>query len=135
MKTKLQMIIRILTRKKVVLLTEECKGIYQMIFSGCNVTEANLIKNLKYYDANSESKSIEQMLTRLPYIDINPDDLVEQLSDDGEYAPLLCRCGNKWQLYWSDGERYFLPIPEEDTPTEAIQKAYDYCVKRGWIKQ
>lgn len=51
------------------------------------------------------------MLMRLPYIDINPDDLVEQLSDDGEYAPLLCRCGIKWQLYWSDGERYFLPIP------------------------
>lgn len=75
------------------------------------------------------------MLMRLPYIDINPDDLVEQLSDDGEYAPLLCCCGSKWQLYWSDGERYFLPIPEEDTPTEEIQKAYGYCVKRGWIKQ
>lgn len=44
MKTKLQMIIRILTRKKVVLLTEECKGIHQMIFSGCDITEANRIK-------------------------------------------------------------------------------------------
>lgn len=26
-------------------------------------------------------------------------------------------------------------IFEEDTPTEEIQKAYGYCVKRGWIKQ
>ena len=51
MKTKLQMIIKILTRKKVVLLTEECKGIYQMTFVGCDVIEANRIKNLKYNDA------------------------------------------------------------------------------------
>ena len=51
MKTKLQMIIKILTRKKVVLLTEECKGIHQMTFAGCDVIEANRIKNLKYNDA------------------------------------------------------------------------------------
>lgn len=51
MKTKLQMIIKILTRKKVVLLTEECVGICQMTFIGCDVVEANRIKNLKYNDA------------------------------------------------------------------------------------
>ena len=51
MKTKLQMIIRILTRKKVVLLTEECVGICRMTFIGCDVIEANRIKNLKYNDA------------------------------------------------------------------------------------
>ena len=45
------MIIKILTRKKVVLLTEECKGIHQMIFVGCDVVEVNRIKNLKYNDA------------------------------------------------------------------------------------
>ena len=51
MKTKLNMIIKILTRKKVVLLTEECVGICQMTFIGCDVVEANRIKNLKYNDA------------------------------------------------------------------------------------
>lgn len=48
MKTKIQMIIKILTRKKVVLLTEECKGIYQMTFIGCDMIEANRIKDLRY---------------------------------------------------------------------------------------
>lgn len=51
MKTKLQMIIKILTQKKVVLLTEECKGIHKMTFVGCDVIEANRIKNLKYNEA------------------------------------------------------------------------------------
>ena len=51
MKTKLQMIIKILTRKKVVLLTEEYVGVCQMTFIGCDVVEANRIKNLKYNDA------------------------------------------------------------------------------------
>ena len=51
MKAKLQMIIKILTRKKVVLLTEECIGIYRMAFIGCDVVEANRIKSLKYNDA------------------------------------------------------------------------------------
>lgn len=51
MRTKIQMIIKILTRKKAVLLTEECIGIYQMTFIGCDVIEANRIKNKKYNDA------------------------------------------------------------------------------------
>ena len=137
MKTKLQMIIRILTRKKVVLLTEECKGIHQMIFSGCDITEAIRIKNLKYNDAKGVSKSIEQMLIRLPYIDIDPDDGIARMSNKGDYVPILCSYNGKWDLYWADSynENYFTPVLPEDTPTEVIQKAYDYCVKRGWIKQ
>ena len=48
MKTKLQMIIKILIKKKVVLLNEERNGVYRMIFSGCDVIEANKIKDMKY---------------------------------------------------------------------------------------
>ena len=78
---------------------------------------------------------IDKMLMSLPTIDIDPDDGVARTSDKGEYIPLLCRCGSKWQLYWSDGEHYYFPVEEENTPTEAIQKAYDYCVEQGWIKR
>ena len=78
---------------------------------------------------------IDKMLIALPYIDINPDDGIPRINDEAEYTPLLYRCGNKWQLYWADDENYFIPIKEEDTPTEAIQKAYDYCVEQGWIKK
>lgn len=78
---------------------------------------------------------IDKMLMSLPIIDINLDDGVARMSDKGEYAPLLRRCGNKWHLYWSDGENYSFPVKEENTPTEAIQKAYDYCVEQGWIKK
>lgn len=46
------MIIKILTRKKKsVLLTEDCVGIYRITFTGCDVIEAIRIKNLKYDDA------------------------------------------------------------------------------------
>ena len=45
------MIIKILTRKKSVLLTEECVGIYGITFTGCDVIEAIRIKNLKYDNA------------------------------------------------------------------------------------
>ena len=48
---KLEMIIKILTRKKSVLLTEECVGIYGITFTGCDVIEAIRIKNLKYDNA------------------------------------------------------------------------------------
>lgn len=78
---------------------------------------------------------IDKMLMALPYIDIDPDDGIPRINDEAEYAPLLCRYGNKWQLYWADDENYFIPIKEEDTPTEAIQKAYDYCIEQGWIKK
>ncbi len=78
---------------------------------------------------------IDKMLMSLPTIDINPDDGVARMSDKGEYAPLLRRCANKWHLYWSDGENYSFPVEGANTPTEAIQKAYDYCVEQGWIKK
>lgn len=78
---------------------------------------------------------IDKMLMSLPIIDINPDNGVARMSDEGEYVSLLCRYGSKWQLYWADDENYFLPVEEENTPTEAIQKAYDYCVEQGWIKK
>lgn len=78
---------------------------------------------------------IDKMLMSLPTFDIDPDEGTIQVRDKGEYAPLLRRCGNKWHLYWSDGENYFFPIKEENTPTEAIQKAYDYCVEQGWVKR
>lgn len=73
----------------------------------------------------------------LPTFDINPDDLVVRMSDRGEYTPFLCLCDDsKWLLYWSDGDdNYYSPVKEENTPTEAIQKAYDYCVEQGWIKK
>lgn len=58
MKTKLQMIIKILTRKKVVLLTEECIGIYQMTFIGCDVIEANRIKNIMMHKEDKNEKAI-----------------------------------------------------------------------------
>lgn len=77
---------------------------------------------------------IDKMLMALPYIDIDPDDGIPRINDEAEYTPLLCRYGNKWQLYWADDENYFIPVKEEDTPTEAIQKAYDYCIEQGWIK-
>ena len=73
----------------------------------------------------------------LPTFDINPDDLVVRMSDKGEYTPFLCLCDDsKWLLYWSDGDdNYYSRVKEENTPTEAIQKAYDYCVEQGWIKK
>jgi hypothetical protein len=78
---------------------------------------------------------IDKMLMSLPYFDIDPDDDTIQVSDKGDYVPILSRVGSKWQLYWSDGEHYYFPVEEENTPTEAIQKAYDYCVEQGWIKK
>lgn len=78
---------------------------------------------------------IDKMLMSLPTFDIDPDDGVARMSDKGEYTPLLCLYGSKWHLYWSDGEHYYFPVEEENTPTEAIQKAYDYCVEQGWIKE
>ena len=41
---------------------------------------------------------IDKMLMSLPIIDINPDNGVARISDEGEYVPLLCRYGSKWQL-------------------------------------
>lgn len=45
MKTRLEMIIKILTKKKVVLLTEEGEGIYQITFVGTDVP-VNAIKKI-----------------------------------------------------------------------------------------
>lgn len=78
---------------------------------------------------------IDKMLMSLPTFDINPDDGIIQVSDKGEYTPLLCRYGSKWQLYWAVDDDYYVPNIEGNTPTEAIQKAYDYCVEQGWIKK
>jgi hypothetical protein len=78
---------------------------------------------------------IDKMLMSIPYFDIDPDNDTTQVSDKGDYVPILSRVGNKWQLYWSDGENYFIPVEEENTPIEAIQNAYDYCLEKGWIKE
>lgn len=78
---------------------------------------------------------IDKMLMALPYIDIDPDDGIPRINDEAEYTPLLCRYGNKWQLYWADDENYFTPVLPEVTPTDAVRKAYDFCVEQGWIKE
>jgi hypothetical protein len=80
-------------------------------------------------------QSIEQMLMALPNLALDPDDDKVQVSDNGELVPLLCRYGGKWKLYWSDGNNWYIHNTECDTPTEAIQKVYDYCVEQGWIKE
>ena len=80
-------------------------------------------------------QSIEQMLMALPNLAINPDDGKVLVSDNGWLVPHLCRYRGKWQLYWSNGNYWYIQDTEGDTPTEAIQKAYDYCVEQGWIKE
>lgn len=78
---------------------------------------------------------IDKILIALPTFDINIYDGKVQVSDKGVYTPHLFRYGSKWQLYWAVGDYYYLPIIEGNTPTEVIQKAYDYCVEQGWIKE
>lgn len=80
-------------------------------------------------------QSIEQMLMALPNLAINPDDGKVLVSDNGRLVPHLCHYRGKWQLYWSDGNYWYIQDTEGDTPTEAIQKAYNYCVEQEWIKE
>lgn len=84
---------------------------------------------------NKNKKSIDQMLMALPNLDIDSDDMI-QVSDKGEFTPLLRRVGSMlWTLYWSDGKICIIFDIEGKTDVETIQKAYNYCVKQGWIKK
>lgn len=79
--------------------------------------------------------TIDKILMLLPTFDINLNDSTVQVSSKGVYTPHLFRYGSKWRFYWAVGDYFYLPIIEGNTPTEAIQKAYDYCVEQGWIKE
>lgn len=56
---------------------------------------------------------IDKILMSLPYFDIDPDDDTIQVSDKGDYVPILSRVGSKWQLYWSDGENYSILLKKK----------------------
>ena len=53
-------------------------------------------------------------------------------NDIKEEQVLHCR---SLELYWSDDNNWYIHNTEGDTPTEAIQKTYDYCIEQEWIKE
>lgn len=48
---RLHMILRILSHKKVVLLVEKRKGLYEMTYAGCDIIEATKISKFQYDNA------------------------------------------------------------------------------------
>ena len=78
---------------------------------------------------------LEEMITRLPYIDCEADsDEYEVVEEDEGYSPTLYKYDDMWHLDWmSQEEGDSLVDFTGYSPTEAVTKAYDFCISKHLI--
>lgn len=79
-----------------------------------------------------QSSNILELFTKLPSL---RKDERDNLVPDGYYSPMLYHEKGSWYINWYDTEDLIdsAYIVDGNTPEEAIQKAYEWCLINGYI--
>lgn len=90
--------------------------------------------NKELFKLNKEEKpSLEDYIQALPYL--MPDETGFKISNDSlSCIPELYKFKGSWYINWVDDYNFAVKNINGNTPTEAAKKAYEWCVKKGFIK-
>ena len=69
------------------------------------------------------------LFKQLPHLDDGM-----EVVDDWAYTPTLCHFDGRWAVNWLDEDAFSCQLFSAKTPEEAIQKAYDWCKSKDFIK-
>lgn len=101
-------------------------------------TEIKIIRWLYIDDLLKEdiktTPSLEDYLQALPFLKTNDDGSFKTTDDAWAYTPTLCKSEKRWCINWVDEDLIAIKDIYGHTPTEAAEKAYNWCIDKGLIK-